>query len=201
MSEVLEKMLSDSPFPWWKWDIEKNLLEFNSLKATILGYDAEDFKGKGYQNFTNLLHKEDYRRTMDAMQRVLDNEADLFQIDYRILSAKGDYQWYMDRGIVTERKDGRPSKMRGIVIDLGSEDNPRRGADILGDMIISDREAPYFILCSNCWKLKESNSRWIPVSPGLISSLKGVPSHSICPDCLRLLYPEHAREIIEKLGL
>ncbi len=204
MNIQLDSLLKNSPFPWWEWDIIRNTVIFNDRKATMLGYDAERFKGKGYQKFTDLLHRGDYERTMEDMRQVLQGKKELYQIDYRILASDGHYRWYMDRGTVIETTEGRPSKMRGIVIDLG-EENPQEGAghillDFIKSASLNDEtglEDSYFTLCSNCLKVKKDNQRWIPVSKALLSGLEGKPSHGICPDCIRLLYPGYADFILQ----
>ncbi|HPS56957.1 MAG TPA: PAS domain-containing protein [Spirochaetota bacterium] len=66
----------------------------------MLGYDPADFENKGYQAFTDLLHPDDHKKAMDAMQRVLRNETGLYQVDYRIRGRNSVYHWYMDRGTV-----------------------------------------------------------------------------------------------------
>ncbi|MDC7218419.1 MAG: PAS domain-containing protein [Spirochaetales bacterium] len=200
----LAQFLKDSPFPWWEWDIKNNRVVFNDLKATMLGYDPARFHGKGYGNFTDLLHREDYERTMDAMRVVLEGKADLYKIDYRILASDGKYKWYMDRGFVTETEEGRPVKMRGIVIDLGQENSFAQAAEILLDMIKTSptktrdgRNIPMYTVCSNCTKVKVPPDRWIPVSKGMLSALKGAPSHGLCPECFTRLYPQMAEYLDE----
>ncbi|QEN05201.1 PAS domain S-box protein [Thiospirochaeta perfilievii] len=208
MNDILDNYLYKSIFPWWEWDIKNNAVTFNDKKATMLGYDPKDFRGAKYQNFTNLLHKDDYHRTMQSMKIVLDGRKELYQIDYRILASDGTYKWYMDRGTVIEKEYGNPIRMRGIVINLGSEDNPREASDILLDFIkteskvyLNNKEQHIYTLCSNCSRVKAENDRWVPVSDIIISKLEGAGSHGICPSCIQKLYPEYAEKVLEAIPI
>ena len=68
------KILIDSPFPWWEWDVLNNTVDFNDKKALMLGYEPEMFSSGGYQAFTDLLHPDDYEKTMNAMRQLLEGE-------------------------------------------------------------------------------------------------------------------------------
>lgn len=203
-TDKLNNYLYKSIFPWWEWDIKHNAVTFNDKKATMLGYDPNDFKGKRYQNFTDLLHKDDYQRTMHSMEIVLDGKTDLYQIDYRILASDGTYRWYMDRGTIIEKEGNLPTKMRGIVINLGSEYSPQLASDIILDFIKSEemihmnnKDQYIYTLCCNCYNVKVENNRWVPLSDSILSKLDGAGSHGICPNCLRILYPDFADKILD----
>lgn len=202
------RILHQSTFAWWDWDILANRVEFNDLKAAMLGYDPRSFDGKGYRGFTDLLHPDDFAKTMAAMQRVLDRHTDLYQIDYRILASDGGYRWYMDRGIVLDRAtDGSPSRLRGIVIDLGKEAAPCGDIEALLDILdktasrLSKMGISWLTLCSCCKKVKRDDTHWIAMSPELVDLVGEDVSHGLCPGCVRELYPEYAAKVLGRLGM
>jgi len=202
------RLLHQSTFAWWDWDILANRVEFNDLKATMLGYDPRAFDAKGYQGFTDLLHREDYPKTMDAMQLVLDRRTDLYQTDYRILAKDGTYRWYMDRGIVLARDAvGRPLRLRGVVIDLGKEAQPSGNMEALLDILdttasrLDTMGVSWLTLCSCCKKAKRDDAHWIDMSAELIDLVGEHVSHGLCPSCLQELYPEHAARTLKRLGM
>lgn len=202
------RLLHQSTFAWWDWDLSTNRVEFNDLKATMLGYDPLSFDGKGYQGFTDLLHPDDFAKTMAAMQRVLDRRTDLYQIDYRILASDGGYRWYMDRGLVLDRAtDGSPSRLRGIVIDLGKEAQRSGNVETLLDILdttasrLTKLGVSWLTLCSCCKKIKHDDAHWIEMSPELIEIVGDDISHGICPACMQELYPEYAEKVLAKRGI
>lgn len=200
-----DEILRGSTLAWWEWDISSNKVRFNDLKARMLGFDPEYFRTGGYQAFTDRVHSEDHPGTMDAMRRVLEGKTRLYQTDYRIKTASGDYVWFMDRGIIIESgKDGKPLKIRGIVIDLGKES--RRGTDIDALLSVIYRSGSFaggnysfLTVCSVCGKVKSEETHWIDLSPELFHLIGEKVSHGICPACLKELYPEMAEEVLKAL--
>lgn len=201
--EYFNRLLYNSVFAWWQWDIAANRVMFNNLKVTMLGYDPLDFIDKGYQAFTDLLHPDDYGKAMSAMMRVLKNETGLYQVDYRIRSISSDYHWYMDRGTVIKyNADGAPAVLRGIVIDLGREAESGASVDAIIELIERSASAGnefMFTLCSNCGNAKIDSNRWIQITDNMKENLPSKISHGICPDCLYKLYPELAEKILSKM--
>lgn len=202
--EYFNKLLYNSVFAWWQWDISANEVIFNNLKVTMLGYDPADFINKGYQAFTELLHPDDYKKAMDAMMRVLKKETGLYQVDYRIRAKNSGYHWYMDRGTVIEyNADGTPAVLRGIVIDLGREAESGTTIDALIELIERSASANneyMFTVCSNCGNAKIEDYKWIQITDSIKINLPSKISHGICPDCLHKLYPELAEKIMSKVG-
>jgi len=201
-SEYFNKLLYNSVFAWWQWDIGADRVIFNNLKVTMLGYDPGDFINKGYQVFTDLLHPDDYMKAMNAMMRVLKNETDLYQVDYRIRAVNSVYHWYMDRGTVIEYNlDGSPALLRGIVIDLGKEAGSGTSIDAIIELIeksSSGQNEYMFTICSNCGNAKIDKNKWIQITDSFKSNMPSKISHGICPGCLYKLYPELAEKILSK---
>ncbi|MFW6313815.1 MAG: PAS domain-containing protein, partial [Spirochaetota bacterium] len=193
-------------FPWWEWNIPDNTVTASPLKVTMLGYAESEFAGVGYQAYTDLLHPDDYERTMEAMRAHLEGRAPLYEIDYRIRTRSGEYVWYMDRGVIIERsQDGTPLVLRGIVINLGSELSRLAHDDALVRAVrrrLPDGAAArsHPVICAQCGRLRYSQSRWIAVDESFSAGFEGEISHTLCPDCVRLLYPRVAPTVISRLG-
>lgn len=201
----LDALFRASPFAWWEWDFATDEVTFNDLKATMLGYPPGDLAGKGYRGFTDLVHPDDFDRTMDAMRTVIAGPESLYQVDYRIRAADGTYHWYMDRGYVLGRNAaGVPLKVRGLVIDLGKEGalsgSSEAVLDVLAHSLLpSDRGLrSVLVLCSHCRRAKQSNGRYVELSPDLVQLVGTTVSHGICPECLNKLYPEYAGKLLAK---
>lgn len=104
----------------WYWNVKTNSVTFNPLKVTALGYDKEEIPDNvTYQFFTDKLHPEDYKKTMDAMIRHLEGDENIYEAEYRIRTKDGKYKWYYDRGkIIRYDEKGKPLFLSGIVFDI-----------------------------------------------------------------------------------
>jgi len=193
LHHFLKSQLELSPFAWWEWDLIQNKVRFNGLKATMIGYDAAEFQNVGYQAFTDLLHPQDYEKTMTAMRRYLMGEVPLYQIDYRIRCKDGSYAWYMDRGIALSKDlDGKPTLLRGVVIHL--EENP----DLMDHTVITkliieilptaEKSDRIISLCCVCHLARNEQNEWIPVGTLVLEAFPFSVSHVLCPKCGRDLF-------------
>jgi PAS domain S-box-containing protein len=90
----------------------------------MLGYSPERFDT--YEDFTELVHPDDYDRAMAAMRGHLEGDAEKYDVEYRIETADGSYRWFHDVGGVTQWDDGRPRKVTGIVIDVSGRKEAER---------------------------------------------------------------------------
>ena len=104
----------------WFWNVRTNSVEFNPLKVTTLGYERSEIPDHvTYQFFTDLIHPDDFLKTMDAMKEHLYGRAAVYEAEYRIKAKDGRYKWYYDRGKITQYDDsGKPAFLAGIVFDI-----------------------------------------------------------------------------------
>lgn len=200
--EWIRESLDASQFAWWDWDIVRNRVLCNDLKYTMLGYAPSSFQDAGYEQFTRLLHPDDYDRTMQAMRDHLEERAPIYQVDYRIRRADGTTTWYMDRGAVIEKSaDGKPMRLRGLVLDLGEEMDQSAADRILVQAARGTLPRPgdpdaVVELCMVCRKLRASPALWTTVDESFRDAFPESVSHGLCPACLRKLYPGRADGIL-----
>ncbi len=51
-------------------------------------------------------------------------------------------------------------------------------------------------ICSSCKNIRNDQQQWEPVEQYVSAKSQASFTHSLCPDCLRMLYPEKAEKII-----
>ncbi|WP_050048762.1 sensor histidine kinase [Halanaeroarchaeum sulfurireducens] len=113
----LEAAMLAGNVAWWEMRLPDGSVDFHDRKAEVLGYDPADFDH--YEDFTELIHTEDYDRAMASMRDHLDGKADRYDVEYRIEAADGSYHWFHDVGSITDRgEEGAPRIVSGIVIDI-----------------------------------------------------------------------------------
>lgn len=119
MRERLIAAMHAGNLAWWELDVRSGELDFDERRATILGYEPEEFKGKKYDYWMNLLEPKDSERAMKTMEDFLNGEISHYELLYRIKAKDGRWRWFHDRGEITERdKKGKPLKVTGVVVDV-----------------------------------------------------------------------------------
>ena len=114
----LQAALEMGNMAWWEWDIPSGNVTMHDKKATMLGYSPEEFPKNVYK-ICELIHPEDYQKTMDAMRDHLMGKLPLYDVKYRIKTKAGGYKWYWDKGGIVDRTpDNKPLKLVGLVIDI-----------------------------------------------------------------------------------
>ncbi len=111
----LEGAMGAGNIAWWEMELPAGKVRFNERKARMLGYSPEKFKH--YTDFTDLLHPDDYERTMSAMRNHLEGKKEKYEVEYRIKKKDGSYKWFRDVGSIT-KQEGEYRKVAGIVIDI-----------------------------------------------------------------------------------
>lgn len=100
----------------WEMNAQSGEVVFDDRKAHMLGYDPDRFEH--YEDFTDLLHPDDYERAMTAMRDHFSGAADTYDVEYRIERSDGTYMWVRDMGRITEwTEDGEPHLITGVVVD------------------------------------------------------------------------------------
>lgn len=116
--ERLELSMKAGNVAWWIWDCPSGVVEYDKRKAEMAGYSYEEFPKNVYK-ITELIHPDDYEKTMQVMTDHLKGKIPEYRIDYRLKTKQNDYVWFHDRGKIIERKeDGTPLKLSGAVIDI-----------------------------------------------------------------------------------
>ncbi|MGC8603501.1 MAG: response regulator, partial [Desulfomonilaceae bacterium] len=54
-------------------------------------------------------------------------------------------------------------------------------------------------ICASCKKIRDDKGYWRQVEEYIRDHSEALFSHSICPDCMKKLYPEIANDVLSKL--
>ncbi len=92
----------------------------NQQVTKLLGYTAEQVQAMGANLLPTLIHPEDFARVpahIAQFQSAQDSE--IFEIEYRMQHANGEWRWFYGREVVFSRTaDGAPQRILGICQDI-----------------------------------------------------------------------------------
>lgn len=57
----------------------------------------------------------------------------------------------------------------------------------------------HIIICVSCKKIRYDEGYWSEIERYVGEHSEAQFSHSVCPDCMRKLYPEYADEVLDRL--
>ncbi|MBU1139061.1 MAG: PAS domain S-box protein, partial [Proteobacteria bacterium] len=101
----------------WDWDVEQDVITWSSRSYTMLGYEPDAFV-INYGVWQNLIHPQDRKRTHEALLQSISSD-ELFQDEFRYLTASGNYIWVSARGkVVARNPDGSVKRVSGIFADV-----------------------------------------------------------------------------------
>ena len=102
----------------WDWDIPSGSLHFNDYQFKMLGYEADKFHPKA-DDFYEILHPDDKKRTRERLARHLKGETDYYENEYRVKTKSGEWKWLLVHGRVVDRDtNGRAIRAIGTHVDI-----------------------------------------------------------------------------------
>jgi PAS domain S-box-containing protein len=116
----------------WALDPETRHLDASSSCKLAFGYDPEaEF---GYAQFQAAVHPDDLRGVLASIEATTKTGAH-YDVEYRILTPRGEQRWIAAQGELLKRGDGSPLSMTGFVTNISArkhaEDHRRLLADEL----------------------------------------------------------------------
>ena len=118
LKERLDRAFAAANMGWWDWDLVSGKVTVSPKKYEMLGYEVDEI-GETADDWTALIHDDDYHDAMVAMRCHLEGKKDRYDVRYRLRQKDGEYLWLRDRGIIVERDDrGSPKRLIGAVQKL-----------------------------------------------------------------------------------
>lgn len=102
----------------WDWDLEKGSVLYSARWREVMGLSHLDEIGKP-DTWLERTHPEDAPKLVKEIGVCLTGEADLLDIEHRILHGNGFYRWVHVRGICL-RADGQAKRFVGSISDIHS---------------------------------------------------------------------------------
>lgn len=84
---------------------------------TLTGYSPEDFYGQGSIAFPQLIHARDWARVQEIKRRKAYQD-DSYEVEYRILTKKGELRWVWERSRVIAKTADGTAVIEGFITDI-----------------------------------------------------------------------------------
>jgi len=157
----------------WDWNYITGEVVFSDKKAEMLGYDAKELNPQVY-TFTKMIHPDDYANTMENMRKLLKNEIEIYEVEYRIKAKNGEWKWFYDKGKVVERDEkNKPLRIIGIVIDITEK---KKAIALLKEN--EERFRNLFNHSADGIRIADSNGTIIEENPRM-SKITGIPTNEV----------------------
>jgi len=136
---------------FWLWDIVRDEIWVSEKERALFGFEPSE--KVDIDRFRKAIHPDD----RDSMRKAVENSLNAgmeYEAEHRVILPNGQIRWLATRGRVEFSGDGKPTRMRGVSLDV----TPRK----LGEEALSESEerfrivadaAPVFIWMSGVDKL------------------------------------------------
>ncbi|MFC6674149.1 PAS domain-containing protein [Marinobacterium aestuariivivens] len=114
----LQRVIDGSRLGFWDWDLTRNAVTFSGTWASMLGYHPDDLQPT-FQTWSELIHPDDRRQALRAVEDMLDGRSDHYEVEHRLRTKSGDWHWVLSIGnVISRSNDGSPLYASGIHTDI-----------------------------------------------------------------------------------
>ncbi len=204
-SEERYRTIADFNYDWEYWVTpEGNFLYMSPSCERITGYLAKEFIDDP-ELMNRIIHPDDLTEMLDHYHSVRKvNHQTMGHRDFRIIRRDGETRWIAHVCQPVYDKAGQPLGRRGSNRDI----TDRKRLEQEKEKLISDLQealsevkqlSRILPICASCKKIRDDEGYWTEVERYIGDHSETEFSHSICPDCMRKLYPEYADEVLSRL--
>jgi PAS domain S-box-containing protein len=196
--ETYRSILNASPDDFTITDMEGKILMVSPAAKKMFGYEPEyeDFKGSQLLSF---VVPEDQERAKSNIRLLFQgrysgpNEYHGVRKDQSIFDIEVNSAFVHDA-------NGQPAKTVFIIRDITER---KKAEEERERLILELRDAMSKIkilsgmlpICASCKKIRDDKGYWNQIESYIKNHSEAEFSHSICPECARILYPEYYKKI------
>ena len=105
--KFIQKIAEASPNILYLYDLQEHCNVYSNREiASVLGYTPTEIQAMGAALFANLMHPEDLAKMPDYYQQIdISQDGEIFEIEYRMRHANGEWRWLYSRDTVFSRDD------------------------------------------------------------------------------------------------
>jgi PAS domain S-box-containing protein len=100
----------------WEWSVATGEVNWSRSLEAVHGLEPGTFGGTFDAYFADV-HPADREQVRQTISRTIEQRSD-YAIEYRIIWPNGDVRWIYARGLLFVDEQGRPSRLRGVCVDV-----------------------------------------------------------------------------------
>ena len=187
----------------WQLDLDLVITYINPAVEQVIGYTPEELIGTRLEG---LCDKVNFMKMTQMISEAISKGPGGLgtTMEAFLLNKKRQPVEVEIRGKTIFGKDGLPIALQGVARDITEH---KRLEQEKNDLIVELKKAlsevkklsGFLPICASCKKIRNDKGYWQQVEEYISDHSEALFSHSICPDCLRKLYPEEADEILGRL--
>ncbi len=169
-----------------------NFTYVNPVASRLTGYSEEELLG---MHFSSLVVPEWRQRVRRFYLRQAARKAQETHLEFPILTRTGETRWVDQMVTLCTNSDGDVTGFQGIARDV----TQRKRVEQEREQLIHDLQdalakiktlSGLLPICANCKKIRDDNGYWNQIEAYIRRHSYADFSHSICPDCARVLYAD-----------
>ena len=184
--------------PGRSWDDPRTPVWWSPRVRELLGYNREEFPDI-LESWTSRLHPEDHERVLAALTAHLE-QREPYDVEYRLLTKRGEYRWFRARGLAVWDGNGRPIRMAGslqcITDRKQMEEALRRSERLLKDVI--DHTTAVIYVKGTDGRFMLTNRRFEQLFNLTADQIVGRTNHDLFPREVADAFSANDRQVLER---
>jgi PAS domain S-box-containing protein len=131
-----DKAVLEGRATWWQMELPSGDVFFGDAKTDMLGYKSENFNK--YQDFTGLIHEDDYEKAMQNMRDHLEGKKNVYETIYRIKCKSGDYIKFYDIGKIIQKEESK-TLVAGFVLKVDNTEKKEEQKKQFKKMVVEEK--------------------------------------------------------------
>ena len=100
-----------------EWDLSTNEMYVDPNLKELLGFRDDEIRNH-LDDWGARVHPDDVEKVMKAADAHLNGDAELYEVEHRMVHKDGSIRWFLARGSAIRDADGSPLRMEGSDVDI-----------------------------------------------------------------------------------
>ncbi|GMW02444.1 MAG: hypothetical protein AMXMBFR84_35800 [Candidatus Hydrogenedentota bacterium] len=176
----------------WVWDVGTGEVTCSNELLRILGLSRKSSPTTS-DTFLGAVHAEDRLQVEEAVNTSI-RKGNPIRVDHRVIQPNGEQRFVQTQGEAIVDAEGQVVRFQGTVLDV----TERKRAEDEREKLIQDLRLALsqvrtlrglLPICTSCKRIRDDKGYWEQVEVYFRDHTEIDFSHSICPECVKRLYP------------